>query len=94
MKVLNSDRIEEPQATYARPAIEVDAGISYDRSGRRCVCPPDFVVISWELRKWFGLYDAEAAREKANADGAAHRKKYGMEKLPDAITHDNPRQTG
>lgn len=60
---------------------ERDPHISYDAFGRRCVQPPDHIVIDWELRTWHELYDAVKARAKANADGAAHRLKYGPEQL-------------
>ncbi len=63
-----------------------------DASGRRCTRPPDSMIISWELRKWFNLYDADDERAKAIEQGAAHRKKYGAERLADDIAHDKRRK--
>ena len=64
----------------------------YDASGRRCVAPPDGMVISWELRKWYGMFDVDEERAKANAQAKAHRLRYGNEQLSDDIAHDKRRK--
>jgi len=63
-----------------------------DAPWNRCTCPPDITVVSRELRSWFGMFDAEAERAKANAQAAVHRRKYSNEQLPDEIAHDKRRK--